>query len=59
VETMARIRAEAPYERQRERERQTQREITMHKAATYKNIINSTKITYLEVSGKFLYELKC
>ena len=50
-----RIRAEAPYERQR----QTQREITMHKEAAYKNIINSTKSIYLKVSGKFLYELKC
>jgi len=58
---MARIRAEAPYEKQRqtERERQTQRESTMHKEAAYKNIINSTKIAYLKVSGKFLYELKC
>jgi hypothetical protein len=39
---MARIRAEAPYERERETDRQTQREIAKHKETAYKNIINST-----------------
>jgi len=52
---MARIWAKAPYER----ERDTQRDMTMHKEAAYKNTISSSKVAQLEVSGKFLYKLKC
>lgn len=47
------------HKREREGGRQTKREMSMHKEAAYKRIIYNTKITYLKVSGKNLYELKC